>query len=280
MFLPLALININSNISLPKIFTLMKRENRFYMFLLLFLIIATGLRSVQINLLNFKFGELSPLITTVLFILLIRKDSFKLICFNRFNFKILIIPVLIFLLIISIDFCIQLRLNLIKYPPLNISFLVQLSIFIILFPIGIGGFEEISWRGYLISKIVQNKLSWNSLIIITGTMWSIWHLPTHYLKFENHLYIQYPLFIITCFELSIIMAYLRLKTNSVIPAIIIHSVIAIVYQSFFKASEFHENYYYLTFPSIVLAIMLIPPAFYYYNLGNKIYNEQLLLNFN
>ncbi len=258
---------------------IMKRKSLFYIFLFLFLIIATGLRSLQINVLNLHIGaELSPLITTLIFILLIKKDSFKLICFNRFDIKTVVIPVLLFLLIIGIDFFIQLQLNLIRHPAIDGSFFTNLAILIIPFTILVGGFEEVAWRGYLISKIIQNRLTWSSLVIITGIMWSIWHLPTHFLKFENHLSIQYPLFILACFEIGIIISYLRIRTNSIIPAIIIHSLIAILYEFFFKPSGNYENYYFLTFPSVALVIMLIPPAFYYYKQGGKLYSEQLGTN--
>lgn len=256
----------------------MKSESRFYIFLLVFLIVATGLRSIQINILNLRIGEPSPLITTVMFILLIKKDSFQLICFNKFEFKTFLIPILLMLMIFGIDFFIQLQLGLINHPVLNGSFFIQFSFFTILFTIGIGGFEEVAWRGYLISKIMLNRLSWNSLIIITSIMWAIWHLPTHILVFKNHFFSQYPLFILFCFEIGIIMAYLRVKTNSVIPAIIIHSLIALIYESFFKYSLNHEKYYFLTFPSVALILLLMPLIFYYYKQGSKFYNEKIVIN--
>lgn len=256
----------------------MKKETKFYIFLALFLIIVTGLRAIQINVIHFNFGEISPLFTTVLFILLIKKDSFKLICFNSFNYKVLIVPSFLFLLIFGVDFFIQLQLNLIQQPVLSVSFFIKLAIQLIIFVIIIGACEEVAWRGYLISKIIQNRLSWNCLIIVISIMWSIWHLPTHFYKFENHLFIQYPLFIMTCFELSIIMTYLRLKTNSVIPAIIIHSLVAIVYESFFRYYDNIDNYFYLTFPSITMMLLLFPVALYYYKQGGKLYMEQIGIN--
>jgi len=241
------------------------KEFDFYIFLLLFTVVATGLRYLHINVLDFKMGgEFSPIITTLIFILLIRKDSFRLICFNRFDLKVLVTPILILLLIIGVDFFIQLKYDLIKTPVIDTAFYIRLIIFLAIFSIAVGGFEEIAWRGYLISKIIQNGFSWNSLIIITGVIWSIWHLPTHFHKFETHLYIQYPLFITTCFELGIIMAYLRLKTKSVIPAIILHSVITVSYESFFKHSAGPGYNFYFTLPCLFLLILFFPLSFYYF----------------
>jgi membrane protease YdiL (CAAX protease family) len=176
--------------------------------------------------------------------------------------------------VIGIDFIVQFKIQLIGQPVIDLSFLIKLLISSILFTVLVGGFEEIGWRGYLTSKIIQYKMPWNQLIVITSIIWSIWHLPTHFSKFENHLYIQYPFFITSCFELSIIMAYLRIRTNSVIPAILFHSLVAILYESFFKSTS--KDMYFMTFPSIIMILLLLPVAIYYYKRGSKLYLDNYL----
>ena len=249
---------------------------KIYSLFLAFMILTTGLRYFQIHVFNFKYGgEFSPIFISVIFILLNRKDSFKMLSFNRFELKPLLLPILAIIFAVAIDFIVQFRFQLIRQPVVDMSFLIKLAIFSVLFTILVGGFEEIGWRGYLTSKIIQYKLSWNQLIVITSIIWAIWHLPTHFSKFENHFYVQYPFFIISCFELSIIMAYLRIRTNSVIPAIILHSLIALLYENFFKSTLNYKDFYFLTFPSILMILLLLPVSIYYYKRGCKLYLDNL-----
>ncbi|MCK9209402.1 MAG: CPBP family intramembrane metalloprotease [Ignavibacteriaceae bacterium] len=252
----------------------MKRKIKIYTLFLAFMMLTTGLRYFHIHVFHFGWGEFSPILISVIFILLNRKDSFKMLSFNRFELKPLLLPILAIIFVVAIDFIVQVRFQLIQQPVVDMSFLINLAIFSVIFTIFIGGFEEIGWRGYLTSKIIQYKLSWNQLIIITSIIWSIWHLPSHYSKFE-HLYVQYPLFIISCFELSIIMAYLRIRTNSVITAIILHSLIALLSYDFFKPTSHSMDLYFLTFPSIVMILLLLPVSVYYYKRGSKIYLDKL-----
>ena len=253
----------------------MKEKIKIYMLFLAFMTLTTGVRYFQIDVFNFKYGgEFSPILISVIFILLSKKDSFKMLAFNRFMFKPLLLPILLIIFVIGIDFIVQFRFGLIRQPKVDLSFLIQLAIFSVMFTLLIGGFEEIGWRGYLTSKIIQYKIPWNQLIIITSIIWSLWHLPTHFSKFENHLFIQYPIFIISCFEISIILAYLRIRTNSVIPAILFHSLVALLYESFFKQTS--KDIYFMTFPSIIMILLLLPVAIYYYKKGNKLYLDNYL----
>lgn len=256
---------------------MMRKIVKIYFLFLAFMILTTGLRYFQMDIFNLKnVGEISPILISVIFILLIKKDSFKMLAFNKFELKPLFLPIVAIIFVIAIDFIVQFRFHLIQPPVFNMSFLVSLLIYSVLFTIMLGGFEEIGWRGYLTSKIIQYKLSWSQLIIITSVIWSIWHLPTHFAKFEHHFYIQYSIFVISCFEFSIIMAYLRIRTNSVIPAIIMHSLIALLYASFFKPTSNHMDLYFLTFPSIVMILMLLPVSIYFYRKGHKIYSDNYL----
>ena len=248
---------------------------KIYTLFFAFMILTTGLRYFQIDVFNFKYaGEFSPILISVIFILVNKNDSCKMLSFNRFKFKPLLLPIFLIICVIGIDFIVQFKFQLIQQPVIDLSFLIKLAIFSVTFTVLVGGFEEIGWRGYLTSKIIQYKLPWSQLIVITSIIWSIWHLPTHFSRFENHLFIQYPFFIISCFELSIIMAYLRIRTNSVIPAILFHSMVAILIENFFKSTS--KDIYFMTFPSIVMILLLLPIAIYYYKRGSKLYLDNYL----
>ena len=242
---------------------------------LAFMILATGLRYLQADVFKFNYTEFSPAFISVIFILLNKKDSFKMLSVNRFEFNSLLLPFFVILFVVGIDFIVQLRFHLINQPVIDVGFLLKLIVISILFTILVGGLEEIGWRGYLTSKFIKNNISWSQLIVITSIIWSIWHLPTHFLKFQDHLFIQYPVFVISLFELSIIMTYLRIRTNSVIPAILLHSLIAMLYESFFKSSANYSDMYFMTFPSITMILLLLPVSIYYYKKGSKLYLDKL-----
>jgi membrane protease YdiL (CAAX protease family) len=89
----------------------------------------------------------------------------------------------------------------------------------------IGFGEELGWRGFL-----QKELScigfWKSSILI-GLIWGIWHTP---LILQGHNYPQHPIagvfmMIILCVLLAPIFSYIRLKSNSVIAAAIVHGTL-------------------------------------------------------
>ena len=90
----------------------------------------------------------------------------------------------------------------------------------------VAGFgEELGWRGFL-----QKELScigfWKSSILI-GLIWGIWHAP---IILQGHNYPQHPvigvfMMIVLCVLLAPIFSYIRLKSNSVIAAAIIHGTL-------------------------------------------------------
>lgn len=101
-------------------------------------------------------------------------------------------------------------------------------------------FEEFAWRGYLAPKmyaVVKNTLLGHLLV---GLIWFSWHLP-YYLFLLNPADLQKftslsaPLLIgmgyIATFPLSIIYGELRLRTQSVWPALLIHVSANVVFDA-------------------------------------------------
>lgn len=87
----------------------------------------------------------------------------------------------------------------------------------------VAGFgEELGWRGFL-QKELSYMNFWKSSAII-GLIWGIWHAP---IILQGHNYPQHPvegvfMMIIFCLLLSPIFSYIRLKSKSVIAAVIAH----------------------------------------------------------
>ena len=89
-------------------------------------------------------------------------------------------------------------------------------------------FEEFAWRGYLAPKIYSlNKNIWLSHVVV-GLIWGLWHLPFvmvfwPYLT-PNMLPIFIPLLLVGTISQSIVYGEIRLASNSVLPAWIMHSI--------------------------------------------------------
>ena len=82
--------------------------------------------------------------------------------------------------------------------------------------------EELGWRGYLLKALKEKNFLFVSLI--TGVVWGIWHFP---LRLIGHNYPQHPvhgvgMMVILCILLSPMMAYIVIKSKSVITAAIYH----------------------------------------------------------
>jgi membrane protease YdiL (CAAX protease family) len=89
-------------------------------------------------------------------------------------------------------------------------------------------FEEFTWRGYLAPKVYSLKMNiWFSHTII-GLVWGVWHLPFvfilwHYLM-PNMLWYFVPLLLIGTISQSVVYGEIRLATDSVWPAWLMHTI--------------------------------------------------------
>ncbi|MFE6796203.1 CPBP family glutamic-type intramembrane protease [Paenibacillus chitinolyticus] len=84
--------------------------------------------------------------------------------------------------------------------------------------------EEVGWRGYMLTRLVEAKVS--RPVLVSGLIWATWHVPI----VIAGLYVEGPSMILTVAGLYLcivpfgyIIAYLRLATGSVWPAVIIHA---------------------------------------------------------
>jgi membrane protease YdiL (CAAX protease family) len=92
---------------------------------------------------------------------------------------------------------------------------------ILAFLSGLG--EEIGWRGYLHSKLLD--LTPTKRYIVTGVIWSIWHWPL--IIFGDYATSDYPalnvlLFSIVIISFSFLVGWLRDNSKSSIPAALAH----------------------------------------------------------
>jgi len=94
-------------------------------------------------------------------------------------------------------------------------------------------FEEGAWRGYLAPKISSLRLNDFAGHIIVGLVWGAWHIP-YFLFFLDRAVVKefttldmtvfIPLSIVTMISWAMVYGEIRLSTNSVWPALLMHMV--------------------------------------------------------
>jgi membrane protease YdiL (CAAX protease family) len=85
--------------------------------------------------------------------------------------------------------------------------------------------EEIGWRGYLVPRLASGY-SFTSTALTSGCIWAVWHYPMFIVvDYDRGGQVWYSLVCFTMLLLaaSVICAWLRLKTGSIWPAVIVHA---------------------------------------------------------
>lgn len=95
--------------------------------------------------------------------------------------------------------------------------------FILLLPSVLG--EEIGWRGFLVPELAK-FMSFTNVALTSGLIWAVWHWPMMFKGFYGNdvtpLYYQLFFFTLLIVSYSVIMTYLRFKTDSLWTAVIFH----------------------------------------------------------
>ena len=113
-------------------------------------------------------------------------------------------------------------------PPLWVLVLVQLVVVVVASPINalaaIG--EEIGWRGWLLPRL--QPIGLKPAIIVSGVIWGLWHAPLVLLGYN---YPGLPAWqalgcmSAMCTAVGIFLAWLRWRSDSVLPCAIAHGAI-------------------------------------------------------
>lgn len=95
--------------------------------------------------------------------------------------------------------------------------------------------EEIGWRGFLVPQLSKlTTFFWIS--IISGVIWAIWHFPLMIFSTYNNgtpLWYSLPLFLVGVLSISFVLAWLRLKSGSLWPPVLLHTSSNLFIQSIF-----------------------------------------------
>lgn len=90
--------------------------------------------------------------------------------------------------------------------------------------------EEWAWRGYMVPKMAE-QMKTIPMLLVSGVIWGLWHAPLTIIGHNYGTdYLGYPFTGILgmcffCTVIGIFMAYITLKTQSCIPAVLAHGAI-------------------------------------------------------
>jgi|GEM_PF-2900468 len=97
--------------------------------------------------------------------------------------------------------------------------------------------EEIGWRGFLYKELSKYTNNLVILSIIIGIIWAFWHFPLLYLFKWTYPYLGLALrcamFSIFCVLLTMVLLWLRMVSDSVLPCAIVHAFVNTYYVIFF-----------------------------------------------
>lgn len=125
--------------------------------------------------------------------------------------------------------------------------------------------EEGGWRGYMMPKLLK-LMSVPKAIIVGGVLWGIWHAPltcvghNYGTDYPGFPYVGILLMCIQCTLLGIMLTYITIKSQSVWPAAIMHSVNngnPTILKFFINTDTFERKYPGPVFSSLLLAIPII-----------------------
>ncbi|MBB3131860.1 membrane protease YdiL (CAAX protease family) [Paenibacillus rhizosphaerae] len=102
------------------------------------------------------------------------------------------------------------------------SWAPQMLISMLIFSFG----EEIGWRGYLQPKLTE-AYGIRKSILITAAVWACFHYPFYLNQYntDGNVWISLVLFTVMIFPLSVYMGWVRWRSRSIWPAVLIHMVI-------------------------------------------------------
>ncbi|WLP62148.1 CPBP family intramembrane metalloprotease [Bacillus thuringiensis] len=122
--------------------------------------------------------------------------------------------------------------------------------------------EEMGWRGYMLTRLVDAEFS--RPILISGLIWATWHVPI----VIAGLYVAGPSVVLSVLGIYLcivpfgyIIAYLRLITGSIWPSVIIHATWnAIIQGPFTRASTGYQTEIWIGESGLITAIIILATA--------------------
>ncbi|MCC3860080.1 CPBP family intramembrane glutamic endopeptidase [Pseudemcibacter aquimaris] len=134
--------------------------------------------------------------------------------------------------------------------------------------------EEVAWRGFLIPELMKS-MTFKGTALVSGFLWSIWHWPLMYVGIygNSHTPLYFQLFCFTLYIMSssVIMTYLRLKSNSLWTAVIFHMSGNVFLQKYFSSLTINtqDTYWYGDEFGLMPPLMLFLISIHFWRKGVK-----------
>jgi membrane protease YdiL (CAAX protease family) len=129
--------------------------------------------------------------------------------------------------------------------------------------------EEIGWRGFLVPELAKRH-SFAATAIISGLIWAVWHYPIFlFAKGYNPgtpVWYYLPFFTLLLPVISFVWTWMRLKSGSIWPGVVLHAAHNTFIQSFFDPLTVYNaktNYVAGEF-GVALAVIAILLAVYFW----------------
>lgn len=123
--------------------------------------------------------------------------------------------------------------------------------------------EEIGWRGFLVPEMTRS-MGFRRASILSGVIWALWHLPGvlggSYGGGDTPKLYQIACFCAMVITSGVIIAWLRMRSGSIWPAVIMHATHNGVIQAFFDRITIntgHTSYFIGEFGIALIPFMLI-----------------------
>ncbi|NQY33725.1 MAG: CPBP family intramembrane metalloprotease [Alteromonadaceae bacterium] len=134
--------------------------------------------------------------------------------------------------------------------------------------------EEIAWRGLLVPEL-SKFMSFTGVALVSGFVWAIWHWPMMiagiYGNDGTPLYYQLFIFTLSIMSASIVMTYLRFKTNSIWTAVIFHMSGNVFMQKVFTplTIENTNSAWYIDEFGVIPTLVAFTVAIYFWKKGDN-----------
>jgi len=124
--------------------------------------------------------------------------------------------------------------------------------------------EELGWRGYMLTRLFDAKLPvpvfWNGLV------WGLWHIPFYVMLSSppnppEPYWVSRTFFVTGTIALGYWIAYLRLRSGSIWPAVLAHAssnlVLVVGFPAFTVANGFLKGELYLITMALPMVVLLL-----------------------
>jgi membrane protease YdiL (CAAX protease family) len=103
--------------------------------------------------------------------------------------------------------------------------------------------EEIGWRGFLVPEFAKTH-SFPVTALVPGLIWALWHYPVILFadyKSDTPVWFFVPLLTLTIPLLNFVWTWMRLKTGSIWPGVLLHASHNTFMQTFFDPLTVHNK---------------------------------------